>query len=61
MARAGNENDAQIIFLDHAIEVDVDEVEPRRGAPMSEKPRLHVLAFQRFFQERIVIEINLAD
>ena len=51
----------QVVLLDDAIAVHVDEIEPGRGAPVSQQPRLDVLQAQRLGQQRIVVEINLAD
>ena len=49
------------MFLDHAIEMGIDEVQPRRGAPVSEQSRLDVFQRQGFLQQGIVKEINLAN
>jgi hypothetical protein len=37
------------------------EVESRRGSPVTEEPRLHVLLGQGFLEEGVVVEIDLAD
>ena len=41
--------------------VDADQVQPRRRAPMAEKPRLDVLGPERLAQERIVEQVDLTD
>ena len=46
---------------DHPVEVRVQQVEPGRGAPVPEQPRLHVLGKQRFAQQRVVEQVNLPD
>ncbi len=46
---------------DHAVEMGVDEVQPRRRAPVAEQTRLDVLGPQRLAQQRVVEEIDLAD
>ena len=61
VARPGDVDHVQIVLLDDAVEVDVDEVQPGRGAPVAQQPRLDVLAAQRLLQQRIVVEIDLAD
>jgi hypothetical protein len=42
MARTTDENHVEILSLDHAVEVNIDEVEPRGGTPMSQEPGLDV-------------------
>src|SRR5262249_18611524 len=39
----------------------VDEIEPRRRAPMAEQARLHMLEPQLLLEQRIGEEIDLAD
>jgi hypothetical protein len=51
----------EIALLDHPVQVNVDEVQARRCSPMPEEPRLNVVLCERFFEQRIVIEIDLAD
>ena len=46
----GNVNRIEIVLLDHAIEMHVDQVETGSGAPMPEQPGFDVLEFQRLFQ-----------
>ena len=52
---------AQVALLDRPVEMDVEEVESRRRAPVAEQPRLHVLRQQRLAQERVVEEVDLPD
>ena len=61
MARSANIDDAEIALLDHPVEMRIDEVQPRRRAPMAEQARLDMLRLQRFAQERIVEKIDLPD
>ena len=51
----------QVVLLDEAVEVDVDEIQARRGAPVAEQARLDVLELERFFQERVVEQVDLSD
>ncbi|MEY9214610.1 hypothetical protein ABH917_004056 [Thermobifida halotolerans] len=46
---------------DLVVEVRVDEVEAGRGAPVAEQPRLDVLGSERFAQQRVVHQVDLAD
>ena len=57
----GDVEHRQVVLPDDPIQVDVDEVETRRRAPVAEQPRLDVLARQRLLQQRIVVQIDLAD
>ena len=61
VAGAGDVDGVEIVLLDRAVEVDVEEVQPRRGAPVAQEPRLDVFVPQRLFQQRIVVQIDLAD
>ena len=49
----------QVILLDDAIQVYVDKILAWRRAPVSDYQRLDVRQFQRLFQQRIVVEIDL--
>ncbi len=46
---------------DHAVEVGVHEVEPRRGAPVTEEPGFDVLGDEWAGQQRIGHQVDLAD
>ena len=59
--RAGDVDHVQVVLLDHPVQVDVDEVQAGRGAPVAEQPRLDVLLRQRLLEQRVVVEIDLAD
>ena len=61
MPRAGDIEHIQIILLDDAIEMDVNEIEAGRRPPVSQQPRLDVLNRERYLEQRIVVQINLAD
>jgi hypothetical protein len=43
------------------LQVRVEEIESRRGAPVPEQARLHVFDRERLLQQRIVVEVDLAD
>src|SRR5579859_1568978 len=61
VARAHNVNHIQVTLLDHAVQMHIDEIEARRGPPMAEQARFHVLLLERLLKQRIVIEVDLAD
>jgi shikimate kinase len=61
MPRPRNVDRVQVVFLDDTVQVNVDEVQPRRRAPVAEQARLDVRQLERLLQERIVVQINLAD
>jgi hypothetical protein len=54
-------DNVEVVFLDQAVEMDVDEVQTGRGAPMTQEAGLDVLEFERFLQEGIGIKIDLPD
>ena len=49
------------MFPYHAIEVDIDEVEAWRRAPMTEKAGFDVFRPQGLAEQGIVVEIDLSD
>ncbi len=54
VARPGHVDGVQVAGPDGAVQVDVDEVEPRRRAEVPEQARLDVLGPERLAQERVV-------
>ena len=61
MARTDNADHVQVIQLDQAIEMDVDEIQPRRRAPMAKQARFEVFQPKRNLKKRIVLQIDLPD
>ena len=61
MPGAGNVDHVEVVLLDQPIEVDINEVQTRCRSPMAEQPRLDVLLCQGLLEQRVVVEINLAD
>ena len=57
----GHVDHVEVVLLDDPVQVDVDEVLPGRRAPVPQQHALHVLRDQGAFQQRIVVEIDLAD
>ena len=61
VARPGDVDHAEVMLLDDAVQVRVDEVQPGCRAPVTEQARLDVLARERLLQQRIVIQVDLPD
>ena len=60
VARPDHVDHVEIVALDDPVEVDIEHVQPGRGSPVPEQPRLDVLALQRLLQERVVEQVDLA-
>ena len=61
MPRAGDVDHVEVEFLDQPVQVDVDEIQTWRRSPMAEQPRLDVFLCQGLLEQRVVVEIDLAD
>src|SRR5437870_4357002 len=61
VSRPGNVDHVEIVLPDDAVQVHVDEVLPRRRAPVAEKSRLHVGGLERGPEKRIVVQVYLPD
>ena len=59
VARAGDVDDVGIALSDHPVEVRVEQVEARCGAPVAEQPRFDVLGRQGLAQQRVVQQVDL--
>ena len=59
MAWPGDIHDVQIVFFNDTVQVDIDEVQPRRRAPVAKQARLDMGQRERLLQQGIVVEINL--
>ncbi len=53
MSWAGQVDHVHVVILDEPIEVDIDETETRRCAPVSQQAWLDMFRSKRLFQERI--------
>src|SRR5665213_243480 len=51
----------QIVVLDQPVEMDIEEIQPRRRAPMTKQTGLDVLKRQRCFEQRVILQIDLPD
>ena len=61
VARAGQVDHVGVALVDQPVQVDVDQAQPGRRAPVAEQPRLDVLRPQRLAQQRIVQQVDLRD
>ena len=61
MPRTGDANGIKVMLLDQAVDLNVNEIEPRRRVPMAQETRLDVFRFQGFPQKRIVVKIDLTS
>src|SRR5690606_31983860 len=61
VARARDVHRVERARLDNAVEVDIDEVQARRGAPVAQQPGLDVLQGQRLPQQWIIEQVDLTD
>ena len=61
VARADHVHHVQAVGDDRPVEVRPEEVQPGRGAPVAEQPRLDVLRPQRLGQHRVGHQVDLPD
>ena len=61
MSGAGDVDHVEVVLLDDAVAVGVDEVQAGRGSPMAQQARLDVLRLQRLGEQRVIEQIDLAD
>jgi hypothetical protein len=61
MTRTGDIDHVQVVFFDHAVEVDIDKVQARSRPPVSQQSRFDVFQREGFFEEGIIEEIDLSD
>ncbi len=52
MTGTGDKQPVQVVQIDQAIEVRVDQVQPRRGPPVTQQPRFQVRQGERLLQQR---------
>ena len=61
MTWAGYEEDVQPALSNRSVEVDIDEVQPRRRPEVSEETGLDVFALEPFAEQWVVEQIDLTD
>src|SRR5262245_18617956 len=59
VSRSRDINHIQVMRPNHPVEMHVNKVQSRRGAPVTQEPWFDVLLAERFLQQRIVVKINL--
>ena len=57
--RPGDVDHVQVVVPDHPVQVRVEHVLPRRGAPVPQQPRLDVVGPQRLGQQRVGHQVDL--
>ena len=61
VARTDDVDHVQIIVFDQAIQMHVKEIQSGRRSPVPEQPRLDMFELEGGFQQRIVLQVDLAD
>ena len=61
VAGTGDEDRVEVELFDDPVHVEIDEVEAGRRAPVAEEARLDVLELERFLEEGVRKEVDLAD
>ena len=61
VAGAGQVDDVEVVPGDRPVEVGVEEAQPGRRAPVAEQAGLDVLGAERLVQQRVRLEVDLAD
>jgi len=57
----GHKDHVQVIVFDQPVQVNIEEVQSGRGAPMAEQSRLDIFKRQRGLQQRVVSKVDLSD
>ena len=60
VSRPGDVDHVEVVLVDDAVEVRVDEIQPGRRAPVAEQARLDVLDRQLLREQRVVEQIDLS-
>ena len=60
VAGADDPDHVDVVVADQAVQVRIDEIQPRRRAPVAEQARLDVLAHERLLEQRIGAQVDLA-
>ena len=61
VTRADDVDHIQIIVFDQPVQMNVEEIQSGCCAPMAEQTGFDVFNFERSFQQRIVLQIDLSD
>ena len=60
MTGTGDKQPVQVVQIDQANEVHVDQVQPRRGPPVTQQPRFQVRQGERLLQQRLASILDAA-
>ena len=60
MSRTFDIEHVQIIFVDDAVQVGIDEVLSGDGSPVADRMKLHIGRLDRALQQRIVLQVQLS-
>jgi hypothetical protein len=60
VAGADDVDHVQAALADEAVPVNIEKIEAGRGAPVAQKPRLHIVKRQGAFEHGIVFKVDLA-
>ena len=58
---ADDEHQVQVVVGDEPVQVHVEQVQPRRRAPVAEQPRLDMCQHERHVEQRVLLQVDLAD
>jgi hypothetical protein len=58
VAGAGEKNHVEIVFLDQAVQMDIDKRKSGARSPMAQQTILDVLGLQRFGEQRVVAKVD---
>ena len=61
VARADDVDHVQIVVFDQPVKMDVEEIQSCRRSPMPQQPGLDMFELEGGFQQRIILQIDLAD
>ena len=61
VSRSADVDHVEVVFLDHPVQMHIDEVLAGGGTPVSQQHAFHIRQRQRSLQQRVVVEIDLAD
>ena len=61
MSRPDDINHVEVVFADHAVQMDIKEIETGGGAPVSDQAGFDLAPGEGLFQKGIIKQINLAN
>ena len=61
VTRTDDIHHVQVVVADQPVQVDIQKIQPRRRTPMSQQARLHMFQRKRQFEQRVALQVDLAD